>query len=385
MYSLDLLPVTIHVGVGAMNLIVFTMQQSFATVMLVVALASGGGLGLSKVRARISPLLDAREVYTDLGSTGAGVKPMKGQIAGQFEWYFHRPHEQPSQGQRKIVVTSPKALDVTVTQPYICQIHAQHHINVRSSASGTLAEISVKEGQAVKKGDLMFKIGRAKPRARADPSQAELEATDIIAPFDGIVGRLHEQLGSPIKEGHTLTTLSDNRVVWVYFNVPEKQYLDYMVNRKQREQDKIELELPNHTKFPQPGKISAIEAKFNPKTGNIAFRADFPNPDSRLQHGQAGTILIHRKLHDVTVIPQRATYEFLDTRYIYVVDKDDVVHRREIAIEYETDDIFVIKKGVGVGEKIVLEGARQVRDGEKVEYEFRPLEDVRRQPNNRAQ
>ena len=129
-------------------------------------------------------------------------------------------------------------------------------------------------------------------------------------------------------------------------------------------------------KFPHPGKIGAIEAQFNNETGNIAFRADFPNPDGLLRHGQTGTILIHRKLHDAIVIPQRATYEILDKRYVYVVDKDDVVHRREIVIQHEMDDIFVIKKGVGVGDRIVLEGIRQVRDGEKVEYEFRPPEEV---------
>ena len=79
----------------------------------------------------------------------------------------------------------------------------------------------------------------------------------------------------------------------------------------------------------------------------------------------------------------RATFEILDKRYVYVVDKDDVVHRREIVVQHEMDDIFVIKKGVGVGDRIVLEGIRQVRDGEKVEYEFRPPEEVMGKPKPR--
>ena len=78
----------------------------------------------------------------------------------------------------------------------------------------------------------------------------------------------------------------------------------------------------------------------------------------------------------------RATFEIMDKRYVYVVDKDDVVHRREIVVQHEMDDIFVIKKGVGVGDRIVLEGIRQVRDGEKVEYEFRPPEEVMRKLMN---
>ena len=129
--------------------------------------------------------------------------------------------------------------------------------------------------------------------------------------------------------------------------------------------------LANGSKFQQIGKIGAIEAEFNNETGNIPFRADFPNPDRLLRHGQTGTVLIRRVLKDAIVIPQRATFEILDKRYVYVVDKDDVVHQREIVIQNELEDIFVIKKGLDVNDKIVLEGIRQVRDGEKVEYEFR--------------
>ncbi len=58
-------------------------------------------------------------------------------------------------------------------------------------------------------------------------ARAELNFTDIKAPFDGIIDRLHHQLGSLIEEGEILTTLSDNSVMWVYFNVPEARYLEY--------------------------------------------------------------------------------------------------------------------------------------------------------------
>ena len=217
----------------------------------------------------------------------------------------------------------------------------------------------------------------AKAKAKAKLAEAELNFTNVKAPFDGIIDRLHEQQGSLVKEGDILTTLSDNSVMWVYFNVPEARYLEYMADLDQDKEDqKIELVLANGNKFPQTGKIGAIEADFNNETGNIPFRADFPNPDRLLRHGQTGTVLIHRTLKDAIVIPQRATFEILDKRYVYVVDKDDVVHQREIVVQNELDDIFVIKKGLDVNDKIVLEGVRQVRDGEKVEYEFRKPEEV---------
>ncbi len=170
--------------------------------------------------------------------------------------------------------------------------------------------------------------------------------------------------------------MSDNSLVRVYFNVPEARYLEHMTDQSQRKEDlPIELILANGKKFGQVGKFRAIKADFNNETGTIPFRADFPNPDGLLRHGQTGTVLISRVLKDAIVIPQRATFELLNKRYVYVVDKEDVAHLREIVIQNELEDLFVIKKGVGVDDKIILEGIRQVHDGEKVEYEDRAAEE----------
>jgi|tagenome__1003787_1003787.scaffolds.fasta_scaffold20867906_1 membrane fusion protein (multidrug efflux system) len=326
-----------------------------------------------------------------------------------------------------IVVTSPVRKDVISTQPYVCQIHSCQHIEVRALEGGYLEKILVKEGQAVKKGELMFKIlpvlyqarlesesaevkrlqieldnaqalmqkgyvaapqialkqaEVAKAEAKLNLAKAELSFTNVTAPFDGIVDRQRCQQGSLIQEGDILTTFSDNSLMWVYFNVPEKNYLAYKaeldLEKAGAKQNplQIELKLANGQIFPQPGKIGAIEADFNNTTGNISFRADFPNPDGLLRNGQTGTILIHTSLKDVVVIPQRATFEILARRYAYVVDKDNVVHQRDITIQSAQDDIFVIQEGLDKDDKIILEGIRQVRDGDKIEYEFRAPEEV---------
>lgn len=318
----------------------------------------------------------------------------------------------------KILATSPESKSVTIVQPYVCQIHSQRHIKVRALERGYLEAIKLKEGQVVAEGDLMFKVIPILYQARLDAekaennlaqleynyteklfqdkvvspnevalkmakvkkteanvvrAEAELNFATVKAPFDGIVDRLRHQQGSLVEEGEELTTLSDNSVMWVYFNVPEKLYLEYMADLNQNKNDlQIELMLADGSKFPFPGKIGAIEADFNNQTGTVPFRADFPNPDRLLRHGQTGTVLMSKLKNDALVIPQRAVFEVLQKRYVYVVDKDDVAHQREIQIENELEDLFVLKKGiVGVGDKIVLEGVRQVRDGEKVEYEDR--------------
>jgi membrane fusion protein (multidrug efflux system) len=134
--------------------------------------------------------------------------------------------------------------------------------------------------------------------------------------------------------------------------------------------------LANGSKFDQVGKIGAIEADFNNTNGNIPFRADFPNPNRLLRHGQTGTVLLSRVQHGAIVIPQRATFEVLQKRYVYVIDEDNVAHQREIEIQNELDDVFVIEKGLGTDDKIVLEGIRQVRDGDTVKCEDEQPEQV---------
>src|SRR5262245_19500796 len=222
----------------------------------------------------------------------------------------------------------------------------------------------------------------AKAKAKVALARAELSFTDVVAPFDGIVDRQRNQLGSLIEEGDILTTLSDNSLMWVYFNVPERDYLAYKADLDKdkaggnQEHLQIELKLANGQIFPQHGKIGAIEADFNNTTGNISFRADFPNPEGLLRNGQTGTILIHTMMKNVVVIPQRATFEILAKRYAYVVGEDHAVHQRDITTLAAQDDIFVIDQGLGENDKIILEGLRQVRDGDKIEYEFRAPDEV---------
>ena len=354
---------------------------------------------------KVTPILFMILAFVSLSQTGCSM---------HAEEQHHEAH--------KIVATSPQSQPITLTQRYVCQIHSQRHIKVRALKMGYLEAIPIKEGQIVKKDELLFTVKPIlyqakldaenaearvaqlqltyaqqlsadkvvsvnevslrkaefdKAQAKADLAAAELGFATVRAPFDGIVDRLQQQQGSLVQEGEILTTLSDNSVMWVYFNMPEARYLEYMTELSQHKDElQIELELANGEKFPQIGKIGAIEADFNNETGNIPFRADFPNPDRLLRHGQTGTILISRVQSNAVVIPQRAVFEVLNRLYVYVVDKDDVAHQREIVIQDELDDIYVIKDGVNTDDKIVLEGTRQVRDGEKVEYEDREPEKV---------
>ena len=315
----------------------------------------------------------------------------------------------------KFLVTSPLKKDTTITREYVSQIRAIQHIEVRALEKGYLQNIYVDEGQFVKKGQMMFQIMPLIYTAELQKSQAEadfaeieyqntkqlseknvvspnelalakaklnkakaelalaqthLQFTEIKAPFDGIMDHFQVRLGSLINEGDLLTTLSDNSEMWVYFNVPEAEYLNYKTNVTEENMLKVNLLMANNQVFKYPGVVKTIEADFNNETGNIAFRATFPNPDKLLRHGETGNVEMTIPLKNAIIIPQKATYEILEKKYVFVVDKNNVVHSREIVIASEMPDLYVIKEGLNENERILLEGIRKVKDNDKITYEY---------------
>lgn len=324
-------------------------------------------------------------------------------------------HEEEKEQEIKFLVTSPLKMDTLINRDYVCQIHAIQHIELRALEKGYLENIYVDEGQSVKKGQLMFKImpliynaemqksqaeanfaeieyqntkqlseknvvspnELALAKAKLDKAKAELalaqahlQFTEIKAPFDGIMDHFQVRLGSLINEGDLLTTLSDNSEMWVYFNVPEAEYLNYKTHATEENLLKVSLLMANNQMFDYPGVVKAIEADFNNETGNIAFRATFPNPKGLLRHGETGNIQMAIPLRNSIIIPQKATYEVLEKKYVFVVDKSNIVHSKEITIASEMPDLYVIKDGLSENERILLEGIRKVKDNDKITYTY---------------
>lgn len=315
----------------------------------------------------------------------------------------------------KFQVTSPVKMDTTVTEEYVCQIHSIQHIELRALERGYLQDIYVDEGQYVRKGQLLFKImprlyeaelqkARAEvnfaeieyqntkslfdrnvvapnelamAKAKYDKAIAEMELaevhlhfTEIRAPFDGIIDRFHVRKGSLIDEGELLTKLSDNSKMWVYYNVPEAEYLDYQSTMDHDRNMVVELLMANQKVFEYPGKVETIEGEFNHETGNIAFRATFPNPNGLLRHGETGNIIMSIPVQEALLIPQKATFEVLEKRYVYVVDDEDKVRAREITVAQEMPHLFAVKEGLEEDDKILLEGLRLVKESEEIHYDF---------------
>ena len=321
-------------------------------------------------------------------------------------------------------VINPVVKDTSYDSEYVAEIQSVKYVEVRSRIKGHVEKIHVDEGQAVKEGQLLFtlsfmefekelqKANAAHKSAQADLKASEVELNNvkrlleknivaegelevakakvealkadreeaaanqeqvalnlsfahIKAPFNGFVNRIPNKVGSLIADGDMLTSISDNREVFAYFNLSEIDYLNY-VTANDKQADSVGLKLANQTLYPHSGKIEMIETEFDQSTGNIAFRARFPNPDALLKHGSNGKVVVKKQLKNALFIPQKSTFEIQDKLYVFVVDKDNILRQRNIVARMQLTDYFVVESGLSQNEKIVYEGVENAKDGSKI-------------------
>lgn len=312
-------------------------------------------------------------------------------------------------------VTSPVKMDTIINKDFVAQVQSVKNIEIRAQEKGFLEKIYVDEGQYVKAGQTLFRImpqlyqaellkakaeveqasielrnastlsdnnivsknERLMAKAKLDAANAEMKLaqihlsfTDIKAPFSGVIDRIPLKLGSLVDEGDLLTTLSDNTDIYSYFNVSEPEYLNYQKNVADRGNQNVNLVMANGDLFNQTGQIQTIEGQFDNETGNIAFRAKFPNPEKLLRNGETGKIRMTLPLKNALIIPQKATYEIQDQKYVFVIDKNGVAKSKNIKVAYELPDIYVVASGLSSGDKILLEGVQKVKDDQKVKVKF---------------
>lgn len=319
-------------------------------------------------------------------------------------------------------VSLPVRKDTVINKEFIAQIRAYQHVELRALDEGYLQKIYVDEGQFVKKGQILFQLmpvvyqseqqiakaeyDRAeieykntkmladsnivsknelslskanldKAKAVLSLATAHLQFTEIKAPFDGIVGRFNQvRQGSLLEEGELLTTLSDNSKMWVYFNVPEAVYLDYIRTYKSENKNTVvSLQLADGILFDKLGVIETIESDFNNETGNIAFRATFDNSKFILRHGQTGKILMPQALKGGLLLPQKATFEVLNKKFVYVIKKG-TVEAREIFIKNELPHLYDVSTGLTEKDTVLMEGLRKVKKGDKIHSKYKQFDEI---------
>lgn len=192
----------------------------------------------------------------------------------------------------------------------------------------------------------------------------KLSFTQIRAPFDGIIDRIPNKIGSLIDEGTLMTTISDNSEVYAYFSVSEKEYLDFInSNDKSKAKKEVELILANGEKYAYSGYVETIEGEFEQGTGNISFRAKFPNPKKILKHGSSGKIRTAQKIEKALVIPQKSTYEVQDRLYVYTVNQKGIVETKSFVPKMRIPHLFIVDSGIAQSDSLIFEGIQELKVG----------------------
>ncbi len=338
---------------------------------------------------------------------------------------------------RTIPVTELRTQSTNLHREYVGDIHAVKNVEIYARVKGYLEEVYVDEGKEVRKGQVLFRINNAEyeshlakakamlQSAIADAKGAELELkrvhllvdknvvakseievadaklaaanakieearsekanaalhlsqTQIRAPFDGVIDRLPYKTGSLINEGTLLTTLSDTKNVFAYFNVSENEYLEYVKSRGKADNQAaiVELELADGSFFKHKGKIETMEGAFDEGTGSIAFRARFSNPEKLLKHGSTGTIRLTNSVDNAILIPQKSAFEIQDKNFVYVLGKDNKIKTRSFTPQSRLGDYYVLKSGLEAGEKIVYEGLQGLKEGATINPKMISLDSV---------
>jgi len=322
-------------------------------------------------------------------------------------------------------VLHPAIIDTVFTREYIAEVHSLRNVEIRTRIKGFLEKIHVDEGRPVHEGQLLFTLGSREYRenllrananykrlvaelkvaevelkntrtlaeknivsstelemavARKESVEARIEEarsaialanlnlsfTEVRAPFDGVIDRIPFKTGSLVSEGELLTTLSDNREVFAYFNVSEKEFFDLAKRDSTEAMKEVQLMMANNEMFGPKGRIETVESVIDRGTGNIAFRARFANPEGILKHGASGRILLSERLRGAMVIPQKSTFEIQDRTYVYTVDSTDTVRVRNFIPRLRLPHLFLVESGLSANDRVLYEGIQQVRDGMKI-------------------
>ncbi|NLG77449.1 MAG: efflux RND transporter periplasmic adaptor subunit [Xanthomonadaceae bacterium] len=308
----------------------------------------------------------------------------------------------------------PVVTAVAVVRPLGIQIEAvgtaraRESVDVTSKTTNTVVAIRFKEGDLVRKGDVLVELDSAEARAELEEAQAaladsenqfrrgqdlftqqalsisqldtieatlkanrarvsaakaRLDDTVIRASFDGRTGFRRVSVGSLVNPGTVITTLDDSSVIHLDFTVPET-YL-YVLERG-LEVSARTAGLPDR-EF--KGTVSNINSRVDPVTRSIVVRAEIPNDDGLLRPGMFMTVTLYGKPEPTLLVPEAAIVPEQGKTFVFVV-RDDVVERREVRTGKRRPGEVEIVEGLREHEHVIIEGTQNVRDGSRVQAEL---------------
>ncbi len=330
----------------------------------------------------------------------------------------------------QVVAIRAKSGDVIFYDSYPATVTAINEVQLHSEVSGFITGLFFKEGSRVNKGSALYEIDRTKYKAayEAAKANAEIAATNlqkaerdadrykkldegnaiakqtledattamqnaqmqvksataaltsaetdfnyslIAAPFTGTIGFSQVKPGDYITAGQTLlNTISSDDPIGVDFIADEKA-LPYLLrlqkNEKVQNDSTFRVLLPDNSGYKYTGKPDIIDRAVDPQTGTIRIRVVFPNNERDLRPGMNCEInVLNEYSGQQILIPSRALSEQMGEYFVYIIDTNNVVRQERIVPGPYTGSSVVVRSGLKKGDRIVLEGVQNMRDGLKV-------------------
>ncbi|MCI7045525.1 MAG: efflux RND transporter periplasmic adaptor subunit [Prevotella sp.] len=196
----------------------------------------------------------------------------------------------------------------------------------------------------------------------------------VKSPAAGVVGSLPYKVGALVSASSVepLTTVSDINTMEVYFSVTEKDMLTMTKNAKGlsgaiAEYPAVKLQLADGSIYDQPGKVVKASGVIDPATGSVSLIARFSNPKHQLRSGGAGQVIIPVAASGVVIIPQEATSEVQNKKFVYIVGKDNKVRYSEIKVNPMDDGkTYIVTEGLKPGDRYVSKGITSLSDGMEI-------------------
>lgn len=280
----------------------------------------------------------------------------------------------------------PRPYEAAVTQAESGVITAKTRVDLTKSdvdraidlrRTGNITEQVAQQRQQAY-GEALASLKSAE--AAVQTAKLNLEWTDVRAPIDGRIGRKMITEGNLIAAGAgstMLTTIVKITPIYFYFDVDEQSYLRYMGyvrDGKIKQEDggaPVEIALPNSTEFSVKGKIDFADNQLDQQTGTLRLRATIPNEQGFLTSGVFGRLRVPSSPeYEALLLPDEAVMSDQTRKVVMTVGPEDKVVPKVVELGQLNGGMRVIKKGLTVEDKVIVNGLMRARPGSQVKPEM---------------
>jgi membrane fusion protein, multidrug efflux system len=303
------------------------------------------------------------------------------------------------------------------------RVEAVQYVSIVPRVSGYIDKINFQEGQLVKAGEVLFTIDsreyaarlqqavaqltRARAQAElaqndahraqrlnevhavskeiweqrqaaAQQAQADLinaqasvtlaklnlEWTQIRSPVEGRASRAQFTVGNLVNAGDStnpLTTVISEGPVYVYFDADEALYRRYAAKASSSGTLPVQASLTGEEGYPHKGSVSFVDNQVSRNTGTIKLRATLNNSDHVLMPGQFVRVQLQgSSAAEAVLIDDNAVLTDQDRKYVYVVDDQGVVQRRDVQLSGLSGNLRIVSSGLAAGENVIFNGMQRI-------------------------